>query len=81
MSILFRNKQTGHIPLNLTLYNSPLTQVKKVKFLGVIFDQALTFRSHIDYIVDRCKAGLNLLRVLCGTNWGGGGGGLIGRCF
>ena len=70
LSILFRNKKTGHIPLNLTLYNSPLTQVKKVKFLGVIFDQALTFRSHIDYIVDRCKGGLNLLRVLCGTNWG-----------
>ena len=38
MSLLFRNKPTGHIPLNLTLYNSPLTQVKKVKFLGVIFD-------------------------------------------
>ena len=24
----------------------------------------------MDYIVDRCKTGLNLLRVLCGTNWG-----------
>ena len=53
VSMFFKNKLKDHIPLNITLYNSPLAQVKKVKFLGgggVIFDQALTLRSHIDYI-------------------------------
>ena len=70
VSILFKHKLTNVIPLNLTLCNSQHAQVKKGTFLGVIFDQALTFRSHIDYTVDKCKAGLNLLRVLCGTNWG-----------
>ena len=39
------------------------------KFLGVIFDQALTFKPHINYVVDKCKLGLNLRRVLTG---GGG---------
>ena len=71
VSIIFKNKITrGHIPLNLMLNNSLLAQVKQVKFLGVIFDQALTFKPHINYVVDTCKSGLNLLRVLCGTNWG-----------
>ena len=71
VSIIFKNKLTrGNIPLKLTLNNSLLAQVKQVRFLGVIFDQALTFKPHINYVVYTCKSGLNLLRVLCGTNWG-----------
>ena len=73
--MIFKNKRRGNIPLKLTLNNSLLAQVKQVKFLGVIFDQALTFKPDIKYVVDKCKSGLNLLRLLCGTNWGGGGGG------
>ena len=57
----------------LTLDNSPLAQVSEVEVLGVIFDQALTFRSHIDYVIDRCKSSLNLNSTDWG--WGGGGGG------
>ena len=45
---------------------------KTVKFLGVIFDQGLTWASHIDYIIDRCKVQLNLMRAIsestCGTS-------------
>ena len=70
VSIIFRHKLTRKTPLNLTLGNNPVTQVTKVKFLGVIFDQALTFKDHIDRAVDKCKSGLCLLRVLNGTNWG-----------
>ena len=73
IAIVFKNKLIGYIQLNLSLCNSPLVQVKTAKFLGVIFDQALKFNHHIDYIVNRCKAGLNLLS---GTN-----GGLIGKRF
>jgi ribonuclease HI len=42
----------------------------KTKFLGMIFDKRLTWRHHIQYVVDRCKARLNLMRSLTGTGWG-----------
>ena len=74
VSMIFKNKLKGNIPLKLTLNNSLFAQVIQVKFLDVSFEQALTFKPHINYVVDKCKSGLNLLRVLCGTNWGGGGG-------
>ena len=35
-----------------------------VKFLGVIFDQGLTWAAHIDYIIDRCKVRRNLMRAI-----------------
>jgi len=42
----------------------------KVKFLGVIFDSKLTWKPHIDYIVEKCKKRLNLLRAISGYGWG-----------
>jgi ribonuclease HI len=43
---------------------------EKVKFLGMIFDKRLNWRSHTQYIVDRCAARLNLMRSLAGAGWG-----------
>ena len=43
---------------------------KTVKFIGVIFDQGLTWAAHIDYIIDRCKVRLNLMRAISGSTWG-----------
>ena len=40
---------------------------KVVKFLGVIFDQCLTWAAHIDSIIDRCKVRLNLMRAIVGS--------------
>ena len=41
-----------------------------MKFLGVIFDQGLTWAAHINYIIDRCKVRLNLMRAISGSLWG-----------
>jgi len=41
-----------------------------VKFFGVIFDQHMSWRPHIDYVVDRCNKRLNLMRIMSGTRWG-----------
>ena len=43
---------------------------KKFKFLGIIFDEQLTFKAHIEDIVSRCKKRLNLLKALRGKSWG-----------
>ena len=43
---------------------------KAVKFLGVYLDDRLTWKQHIDYIVKKCKARLNLMRSISGSSWG-----------
>lgn len=56
VKVLYNNKQ---IPL-----------VNEKKFLGVIFDNKLTFKSHIDYICHNAMKGINIMRSLAGTFWG-----------
>ena len=43
---------------------------KQIKFLGITFDEKLTFKPHIEDIVSRCKKRLNLLKAIRGTTWG-----------
>ena len=40
------------------------------KFLGVIFDNKLTFLPHIRYLKEKCVKALNLLRVVAHISWG-----------
>ena len=49
---------------------STLKWEKQVKFLGMIFDENLTWKAHIDYVVGRCKQRLNLMRCVSGNSWG-----------
>ena len=41
-----------------------------MKFLGVTFDENLTFKDHIEGVKNKCNKRLNLLKALCGKNWG-----------
>ena len=48
-----------------------LLKYKKVcKFLGVYFDEMMTFEQHVDDIVTRAKKRLNLLKAIRGQSWG-----------
>jgi len=38
--------------------------------LGVIFDNHLTWKAHIDYLVEKSKKCLNVVRCVSGTSWG-----------
>ena len=38
--------------------------------LGVKFDSQLNWSKHIDYICDRAKARLNIMKCISGTHWG-----------
>jgi ribonuclease HI len=44
--------------------------VKEVNFLGVIFDNKLTFLPHILHLRKKCERSLNILKVLSNTSWG-----------
>jgi len=57
-------------PLSLKLQGNPLEQVKFVRFLGVWFDEKLTWKVHLDKIKDKCKKIINIIRCLSGQEWG-----------
>ena len=33
---------------------------KKVKFLGMIFDSRLSWKDHIDFVIDKCNERINV---------------------
>ena len=53
-----------------TINGTLIPVVEQTKFLGVIFDNKLTFLPHIRYLKDKCVKALNLLRVVAHTSWG-----------
>lgn len=66
----FCNKRTPHPEPCLKLFNSVIPVVKEAKFLGVIYDNKLNFKSHIAYLKKKCLKAMNLLRVVAHTEWG-----------
>ncbi len=58
------------IPVSLKLYSQPLEQMKIVRFLGMWFDEKLTWKIHLEKMVNKCKKIVNILRCLSGQAWG-----------
>ena len=61
-----KNKNTPRLWLKGNLINYE----KQCKFLGIIFDENLTYKAHIDNIAARCQKRLNLLKAIKGKVWG-----------
>ena len=56
--------------LELTLFGTTLKFAKHVKFLGMIFDELLTWNEHIKYLIERCNKDMNVLRLVSCTTFG-----------
>ena len=56
--------------ITLEINNHPLQMVKKVTFLGMVFDHRFTWRDHIDYLINKCQKRINVLKLLTGSKWG-----------
>ena len=54
------------IPFN----NSSLPLEKHPKVLGVTFDPTLSFRAHVDSIVNRAKQRIPILKAMTSVKWG-----------
>jgi len=67
--VLF-SKRSNLSRITLKIDQKQIKMDNKVKFLGVIFDSKLTWKQHIDYIIEKCKKRLNLLRAISGYGWG-----------
>ena len=40
--------------MDIYVNNNILEQVKKIKYLGIIFDNKMTFRDHGNYVEGKC---------------------------
>ena len=56
--------------LKLTLYNQEFERMKQLNFLGLWFDESITWNVHVQKISDKCKKVLNVMRCLVGNEWG-----------
>jgi len=71
--ILFQKPHLrNHEKIHLTVNNHTIPQKQQTKFLGVIFDHTLNWNSHINSLIERCKADLNILKIITHSKWGGG---------
>jgi len=56
--------------VEIYLNNKILEQVKKIKYLGIIFDSKMTFRDHVNYVEEKCTKLIFTLsksaKVTCG---------------
>ena len=66
----FCNKRKLHPDPTLTIYNSQIPVVTQTKFLGVIFDNKLNFKAHIEYVRQKCAKAMNLLKIVSKMDWG-----------
>ena len=68
VAVVFSNRAVTDI--HLTLDNQPVKIDNKAKFLGLIFDRKLSWRDHINYLEQKCKKRLQLMRAVAGNSWG-----------
>ena len=70
-AIIFRRTRGLNLDsLKLKLFGTNLKFAKHVKFLGMIFDERLTWSEHIKYLIERCNKDMNVLRLVSGTTFG-----------
>ena len=56
---------------SLVLNTQPILYKKVMKHLGLCFDAPrLTFKEHVQYLVDDCSKRMRLLKCLCSQSWG-----------
>jgi len=68
VAVVFSHRENKHIDLMLS--NHSVKIKNKVKFLGLIFNSKLNWKEHIQYIEQKCKKRLNLMRAVAGSTWG-----------
>ncbi|GBN23770.1 hypothetical protein AVEN_104382-1 [Araneus ventricosus] len=68
----FCRRRGLHPDPEFQLNGSPIPIVQGTKFLGIVFDTKLTFRSHIKHLKTKCIRTLNIMKVLSNTSWGAG---------
>ena len=69
-TVLFTHRTSDILATPLTLGGITIPIATEAKYLGVIFDNRLTWTPHINYIAGKARRRLNILRAVAGTTWG-----------
>ena len=69
VAVFFAHRKES-IQNTLKLNDSFIKVENETKFMCLIFDARLTWNEHVNYIVDKCKTRLNLMRAIAGNRWG-----------
>lgn len=56
--------------ITFKLYNQKLERLNHFKFLGLWFEERITWAVHTEKVIDKCKKILNVMRCLVGSEWG-----------
>ena len=64
------HRTNSHTEPLIDLDGHPIPVKSEARFLGVIFDSRMTFRSHIKKLKFDCSKALNILRVVGHSDWG-----------
>ena len=67
---IFAKKRKAHDDPELYLNETPIRVVTEAKFLGVKFDNKLSFIPHMKELKIKCQKALNLLKVVGHFDWG-----------
>ena len=54
----------------LSLYGDLFSYCPQIKFLGITFDNRMTFTKHFEEILERCRQKFHRLRILVNRKWG-----------
>ena len=66
----FCQKRALHPDPELSIYGNRIPVVNQTKFLGLTFDNKLTFKPHIHLLKTKCQRALNILKVVSNHHWG-----------
>ena len=66
----FHNKRGILYEPKLNLNGKNIKVVKETKFLGVIFDQKLSFLPHLKALKSKCLKALDIIKVVSNQEWG-----------
>ena len=64
--VVCEQKQCSHMPGHGDL----LSYHPQIKFLGITFDNRMTFTKHFEEILERCNQKFHRLRILVNKKWG-----------
>ena len=68
--IIFSKSQIAiRAELALSLYGDLLSYYPHIKFLGITFDNRMTFTKHFEEILEHCNQKFHRLRILVNKKW------------
>jgi len=71
-AVLFTRKHDA-VPIYLILRDGARLQMKnEYKYLGLTFQRNGSYSKHVQNVAAKCRARLNVIRMLKGTCWGAG---------